>query len=178
LLEPTGDILSTSCGCLIPSFKTLPNAFYVSSLKNSIQEKFSRLVNRQEISESKVLALDAEWVITCVCEHFRISREQLLTSKKGTENLLRDISIYLVRRFCCKTLPSVGREFGITNYSTVSSVIQRVKVRYESDKCLLKENEILKEKIMKGQKRNAPFTATPRFEVQDAVGLMCCNLNQ
>jgi putative transposase len=142
-----------SCGCFNPSFKTLPNAFYVPSFKNSIQEKFSRLVNRQEISESKVLALDAERVITCVCEHFRISREQLLTSKRGTENLPRDIAIYLVRRFCCKTLPSVGREFGITNYSIVSSMIQRVKVRYESDQYLLKEIEIIKKKMMRGQKR-------------------------
>ncbi|NOR24349.1 MAG: hypothetical protein GQ542_08140, partial [Desulforhopalus sp.] len=40
-----------------------------------------------------------------------------------TENLPRDIVIFLVRRFCCKTLPSVGKEFGITNYSTVSSVV-------------------------------------------------------
>ncbi|MCP4340566.1 MAG: hypothetical protein GY799_17195, partial [Desulfobulbaceae bacterium] len=71
----------------------------------------------------------------------------------GTENLPRDIAIYLVRRFCCKTLPSVGKEFGITNYSTVSSVVQRVKVRYERDKYLLKEIEIIKKKIEKGQKR-------------------------
>ncbi|MCP4339497.1 MAG: transposase, partial [Desulfobulbaceae bacterium] len=85
--------------------------------------------------------------------HYRISREQLLVSKRGTENLPRDIAIYLVRRFCCKTLPSVGKEFGITNYSTVSSVVQRVKVRYERDKYLLKEFEIIKKKITKGQKR-------------------------
>jgi len=115
------------------------------------------LVNRQEIPESKALALDAERVIKSVCAHYRISREQLLASKRGTENLPRDIAIYLVRRFCCKTLPSVGREFGITNYSTVSSVIQRVTVRYERDKYLLKEIEIIKKKIIKGQKPICPL---------------------
>ena len=68
----------------------------------------------------------------------------------------RDIAIYLVHRFCCKTLPSVGKEFGITNYSTVSSVVQRVKVRYKRDKYLLKEIEIIKKRIVKGQKQT-PF---------------------
>ncbi|MCP3890290.1 MAG: hypothetical protein GY702_15690 [Desulfobulbaceae bacterium] len=134
------------------ALKNMPSILATTSFKNYIQEKFIELVNRQEVPESKVLALDAERVITCVCEHYMISREQLLASKRGTENLPRDIAIYLVRRFCCKTLPDVGKEFGITNYSTVSSVVQRVKVRSESDNYLLKEIEIIKKKIVKGQK--------------------------
>ncbi len=117
------------------------------------RERFFELVHRQEVPESKVLALDAERVITCVCEHYRITKRQLLLAKRGTENLPRDIAIYLVRQFCCKTLPSVGKEFGITNYSTVSSVVQRVKARYERDKYLLNEIKITKKKIVKSQKR-------------------------
>jgi len=130
----------------------MPSILGCTSFKNDVREKFFELINRQEVPESKVLALDAERVITCVCKHYRISREQVFVSKRGTENLPRDIAIYLVRRFCCKTLPSVGIEFGITNYSTVSSVVQRVKVRYKKDKYLLKDIEIIKKKIMKGQK--------------------------
>lgn len=135
------------------SLKNMPSILGNTSFKNYIQGKFFELVNRQEVPESKVLALDAEKVITSVCDHYRISRGQLLVSKRGTENLPRDIAIYLVRRFCCKTLPSVGKEFGITNYSTVSSVVQRVKKRYKGDKYLLKEIDIIKMKIVKGQKR-------------------------
>jgi len=76
-----------------------------------------------------------------------------LVLKRGTENLPRDIAIYLVRQLCCLTLPSVGQEFGINNYSTVSSVVQRVKLRVESDKKLQKEVDSIREKVLKGQKR-------------------------
>jgi len=86
----------------------MPSILGCTSFKNDVREKFFELINRQEVPESKVLALDAERVITCVCKHYRISREQVLVSKRGTENLPRDIAIYLVHRFCCKTLPSVG----------------------------------------------------------------------
>jgi len=56
---------------------------------------------------------------------------------------LRDIAIYLVRRLCCTTLPNVDAEFSINNYSTVSSVVQRVKRRHEEDKTLLEERGFL-----------------------------------
>ena len=72
--------------------------------------------------------------------------EEILYSRRGTENIARDIAIYLVRRLCCKTLPDVGSEFGITNYSTVSSVVQRVKRRIENDRILLKELKIIEGK--------------------------------
>lgn len=68
-------------------------------------------------------------------------------------NLVRDIAVNLVRRLCCKTLPNVGAEFGITNYSTVSSVVQRVKIRIEKDRTLLKELRIIAGKANKSQKR-------------------------
>ncbi|MCP3888167.1 MAG: hypothetical protein GY702_04745 [Desulfobulbaceae bacterium] len=111
------------------------------------------MVNRQEVPESKVLALDAERVITSVCEHYMISREQLSASKRGTENFPKDIAIYLVRRFYCKTLPDVGKEFGITNYSTESNVVQRVEVRPDRNNYLLKESESVEKEIVKGQRR-------------------------
>lgn len=56
---------------------------------------------------------------------------------------LRDIAIYLVWRLCCKTLPNVDAEFGINNYSNVSSVVQRVERRLEEDKNLLEKRGLL-----------------------------------
>ena len=99
------------------------------------------------------MAPDIEKVIEAVCGFYRVSRKELLVSKRGTENLPRDVAIYLVRRLCRMTLPCVGREFGIRNYSTVSSVVQRMKSRTEGDKRLLKELEGITKKVVKGQKR-------------------------
>ena len=76
-----------------------------------------------------------------------------MQSRRGTENLPRDIAIYLVRQLCALTLPQVGKEFGIENYSSVSSVVQRVKVRAQKDKVTQRELEFIKSKIVKSQKR-------------------------
>ena len=47
----------------------------------------------------------------------------------------------------------VGTEFGISSYSTVSSVVQRVKRRLEKDKTLLDELRLIVEKVKVSQKR-------------------------
>ncbi len=132
------------------SLKNLPSILGNIEFKEYIQEKFSELTNKAEIPESKILAPDPAKVISCVCQHYKISRNELLVSKRGTENLPKDIAIYLVRQLCCLTLPGVGKEFGINNYSTVSSVVQRVKLRTAKDKVLQSELEYISSKMPKG----------------------------
>lgn len=132
--------------------KNLPPVLGSESFKTFIKEKFSELANKPEIPESKFLAPDAGKVIVTVCDHYRISKSELLVSKRGTENLPRDAAIYLVRQLCRLTLPHVGNEFGIENHRTVSSVIQRMKSRVESDKRLRREINEIKKKVSKSQK--------------------------
>jgi len=135
------------------SLKNLPSILGGDSFKDVIRERFSDITSQPEIPESKIFAPDAEKVIKAVCSFYRVSREELLSSKRGSENLPRDVAIYLVRLLCRMTLPSVGREFGVGNYSTVSSVVQRVKSRIENDKRLQKELVEITKKVRKGQKR-------------------------
>lgn len=135
------------------SLKNLSSILGSTSFKEHIREKFMALMNTVEVPESKVLAPDADKVISNVCEYYNVSKKALQYSKRGTENRVRDIAIYLVRRLCCTTLPNVGREFGIDNYSTVSSVVQRVKKHLEKDKKLSEELRYIQEKVKKSQKR-------------------------
>ena len=53
----------------------------------------------------------------------------------------RDIAICLVRHHSRETLSSVGRHFEISNYSTVSSVLERIKERKDKDISLQKQLE-------------------------------------
>lgn len=131
------------------SRKNLPSILGNASFKEYIREMFSDFINKPEIPGAKVLAPDAEKVIAAVCKHYRISKDRLLASKRGTANLPRDVAIYLVRHQCRMTLPSVGRVFGIANYSSVSSVVQRVKTRLAIDGRLQKQLDSL----IKSQKR-------------------------
>ncbi len=74
-----------------------------SSFKEHIKEKFMVLVNRVEVRESKALAPDADKEISNVCVHYNVTKKTLLYSKRGIENRVWDIAIYLVQRLCCTT---------------------------------------------------------------------------
>jgi REP element-mobilizing transposase RayT len=133
--------------------KNLPSILGSDLFKESIRDKFCDLANQVEIPESRSLAPEATKVILAVCDFYRVSREEMLVSRRGNENLPRDVAVYLVRCLCQLTLPCVGKEFGIENYSTVSSIVQRVKARIKNDKRLAKELNTLMKKIVKSQKR-------------------------
>ncbi len=65
-------------------------------------------------------------IISGVCDYFGITKDGLMASRRGQENLPREIALSLVRYHTRKTLLEVGGCFGIDSYGTVSSVIQRV----------------------------------------------------
>jgi len=133
------------------ALKDSPSILGNASFIGMIRDKLSELTNVAEIPESKILALDAERVIAATYEYYRIPRKILLLSKRGSENLPRDVAIYLVRRLCRMTLPDVGKVFGIENYSSVSSVVQRVKLKLASDKHLQKKISEITQQALKGK---------------------------
>lgn len=135
------------------SLKNLPSILGSVAFTDRIREMFSDLMAKPEIPEVKVLAPDAEKVIAAVCEHYRITENKLLASRRGNENQPRDVGIYLVRRLCRMTLPRVGEVFGIENYSSVSSAVQRVNRRLADNERLPKQLDAITKKATKGQKR-------------------------
>ncbi len=69
--------------------------------RNHLKAGFvNTLLYRVEIPESKALAPDVDKVISIVCEHYNVTKQEMLYSRRGTENIARDIAIYLVRRLC------------------------------------------------------------------------------
>ncbi|HHD56818.1 MAG TPA: hypothetical protein ENK89_03970 [Desulfobulbaceae bacterium] len=88
-----------------------------------------------------------------MAQYYRVCLQELLASRRGKENQARDVAVYLVRNLCRMTLPEVGQKFGIKNYSSVSSIVQRMKSRMEADKRKAKESRKLLEKVNKGQRR-------------------------
>ena len=136
------------------SLKNLPSIMGGESFKDMIRDKFASLLNRTEIPEAKTLVPDVERVIAAVCEFYGVSREELMRSHRGVSNPGRDTAIYLVRTLCRMSLPEAGQVFGINNYSSVSSAIQRVKGRLEKVKKKRERLEAIRQKVLKGQKRN------------------------
>lgn len=134
------------------SLKNLPAIMGGESFKDMIREKFASLLNRTEIPEAKTLVPDVERVIAAAYEFYGVSRAELMQSRRGVSNPGRDAAIYLVRTLCRMSLPEVGQVFGIKNYSSVSSAVQRVKARLKTGK-MKKILEAIRQKALKGQKR-------------------------
>ncbi len=119
--------------------KNQPSILGGDIFKDWVKDQFSNLAFQPEIPESRTLAPDADDVIAEVCKYFKVSKENIAASKRGTENLPRDIAIYFVRHCCRKTLSEVGEHFGISSYSTVSSAVERIRTRKNKDKKLQKQ---------------------------------------
>ncbi|HIJ89295.1 MAG: transposase [Desulfobulbaceae bacterium] len=109
------------------SMKKLPSLLGGDAFKAWIKEQFHHLAFQAEIPESRAVAPEPEEIISRVCSYFKIDKQTLQASRRGSENLPRDIAIYLVRRYSRKTLVETGIYFRIGNYSTVSSVVGRIQ---------------------------------------------------
>ncbi len=107
--------------------KNLPSILGTEEFLNWIQEKFQGLRFHKEIPEATILTPDAERIFELVCQAFHVNKGSLLVSKRGTANVPRDISIYLLRRYTNKTLSEIGKYFHLNHYSSVSSVVVRIK---------------------------------------------------
>jgi len=85
----------------------------------------------------------------------RSSRQEteLYFTRRGYFNEPRNVAVYLIRHLRNDTLKHVGEEFGIEKYSTVSSIVERVKYGMKADKGLRSRIQSLAEKIIKSQRQ-------------------------
>lgn len=135
------------------ALKNLPSVLGGEIFKEWLKDKFNHLGFREEIPESRILGPTVEEIVADVCAHFRVTKDQLNRSRRGTQNLPRDVAIYLVRLLSRGTLTEVGENFGIRSYSTVSSAIERVKLRTRKDKNLRKYLEEVSKEPAKSQRQ-------------------------
>ncbi len=133
------------------SLKNLPSTLGSDSFKEWIKEKFSHLRFQNEVPDSRQLAPTPEKIIGLVCDHFKVERELVGISLRGVENPARDVAIYLVRYHSQNTLSEVGRHFGIGNYSTVSSAVERIRSRAKQDRTLQRHLEKIEMILVKSQ---------------------------
>jgi len=84
---------------------------------------------------------------------YNIKETELYVTRRGYFNEPRNVAVYLIRHLRNDTLKHVGEEFGIEKYSTVSSIVERVKYGMKADKGLKKRIQTLAEKITKSQRQ-------------------------
>ena len=115
-----------------PSFLSAAVELYQARLRG--RKKFSRAYEMfftreafEEIPESRLLTPDVDKIIDEVCKYYKVKESELRVSKRGYFNEPRNVGVYLIRQLRNDSLKKVGEVFGIKKYSTVSSIVERVK---------------------------------------------------
>ena len=113
-----------------------PSMLGSESFVNRMKEKFFHKKRHDEIPESRKLAPEAEKIKKTICNAYGIEESSLLSSRRGVLNEPRNVAIFLLRRLRGEKLNDIGRQFGISKYSSVSSVIEKMKREISADRRL------------------------------------------
>ncbi len=135
------------------SLKKLPSFFGPESFITGIKEKYYFKKKNYEVPESKSLDPISDTIISAVCEHYSVSFNELLITRRGNFNEPRNIAVYLLRQMRGENLNNISDLFNIKAYSTVSSIIRRVSRLKKNDKKIRKQIGKIQDNISKGQKQ-------------------------
>jgi REP element-mobilizing transposase RayT len=131
------------------NLKRLPSVLGENQFVHTIKERFFERKRHMEVPESKRLAPDTNAIIKAVCDLYAIDQAQLRAVKRGSVNEARNMAIYLVRYLRGDSLTAIGKVFDIQSYSTVSSIIERFKVRMRTERKLMRKVEGIKKSFMR-----------------------------
>ena len=126
---------------------------FVDWVKNTFFSKKRHI----EVPESKTLAPDVKKIKSEVCRLYDVNEEDLLISKRGTTNEPRNVAIYLTKKLTGKTLREIGREFGINNYSSVSTIIERTRKKAGAERAFREGIDKLKMDLKVSQEQTCPL---------------------
>jgi len=119
----------------------------------TVKERFFARKLNDEVPESRELAADVAWIKKAVCELYGVEEAELLASRRGSFNEARNVAIYLTRRLRRDRLKEVGEAFQVKTYSSVSSVVERLKAALAADRRLRRRVERLARIITKSQEQ-------------------------
>ncbi|MCK5508688.1 MAG: transposase, partial [Desulfobacterales bacterium] len=106
-----------------------------------------------EVPESKRLSPTFDSIISAVCEHYGVSFNELLITRRGIFNEPRNIAVYLLRQIRGESLNNIGEQFNIKAYSTVSSILRRGSMLKKHDIKIKKRIGEIQNSINKGQQK-------------------------
>ncbi len=123
--------------------KRWPSIMGPSDFIDWVKGKYYALKVNDDIPQSKELAPEKDAIIKAVCDYWDVGVDDLIKSKRGRFNESRNVAIYLTRRLRHDSLQEIGTQFQIKKYSSVSSIVERMKDRIGTDRKVKKRiNEL------------------------------------
>jgi REP element-mobilizing transposase RayT len=133
--------------------KKLPPFLGSDHFVSWVKETFYHKKRHEEVPGSRLLAPDPEHIKEIVSQTYQIEENILLKSRKGVFNEPRNVAIYLMRRLRGDSLVEIGKIFQMKKYSSVSSIIERLKAQMAKDRNLRKRVKKLESQIIKSQEQ-------------------------
>ena len=133
--------------------KKLPSMLGRDEFIEWVKRTFFTEKRHMEVPESRSLAPDVKRIRAVVCKSYDVDEHALTLMRRGIANEPRSMAIYLMRHLRGDSLEEIGREFKIAKYSSVSSVIERIKAMIAKDRKLRKRVVELKEEINMSQEQ-------------------------
>ena len=131
--------------------KNLPSALGSKDFLKWVKGSFFSGKRHKEVPESKSLSPDAERIKEEVCRNYGVARVALHKSRRGMSNEPRNVAIYLLRTLRGDNLEEIGRGFNIHRFSSVSSVVERMRGKISGNRQLRKRVEEIKTVIHMSQ---------------------------
>ena len=103
------------------------------------KEKYTGSSIQEEIPETKVLVPGKKKIKESVCNVFSVDTKSLYGIHRGVTNEARNVAVYLTRLLRRESLTEIGKEFKVSNYSSVSSIIEKMRADLVSNKKLKKQ---------------------------------------
>ena len=92
-------------------------------------------------------------IINAVCNFYNVSRDELYRSRRGQFNEPRSVAIFLTRKLRRDSLKEMGRQFQMEKYSSISSLIERMKKQMLTDSALKRRVDRVADRVSKSQER-------------------------
>ena len=103
---------------------------------------------RDTIDPNKVVMITNSGILDVVCDHFSVSKEDMLSSKRNKELVHpRHIAMYLMRNMTDSSLDQIGDFLGGRDHTTVMHGINKISTGVEVNNELAATVSVLKKKI-------------------------------
>ena len=135
------------------SKKNAPSVLGTEKFGNWVKEKYSDLLFKEEIPETKALVPCTEKIKLAVCRVYKVDIASLCGIRRGIINEPRNVAIYLTRCLRRDSLKEIGKEFKVPNYSSVSSIIENMKATLDCNKKLRKRVDKIKSYLQLSQRQ-------------------------
>ncbi len=118
-----------------------------------VKATYKDVKGSDEMPQLRELHPDTDRIITSVCDYYGVECKELFKSKRGEFNEPRCVAIYLIRRLRSDSLKEIGKVFKLAKYSSVSSIIERMKIRIQNNRKMNMRVKKVEDELRKSQEQ-------------------------